>query len=67
MGSNTSDLAELLGGLLHVRVATPDSPDSVMEDGHLSASDRVRPEAQASDTTLAQEPPHCSTPNPKLS
>lgn len=43
VGSNTSDLTELMGGLLRVYVATPDSPDSVMDDGRLSASDRVRP------------------------
>ena len=42
VGSNTHDLAELIGGLPRVFVAVPDSPVSAFEDSRMSTSDKVR-------------------------
>ena len=42
VGSNTSDLQELTGGLPHVFVAVPDGPDSAIDESKLNGADKVR-------------------------
>ena len=51
MSTNTSDLAELTGGLPRVWVAIPDAPDGTVNEGNLNGSDKVR--AQSSPLSCA--------------